>query len=147
MTEPSTLTVYLVEDDDAHAELVTYAIEAVGKPLDIQRFRDGEEAWSHLTQSPSAALPALMLFDINMPRLGGIDLLKRVKSDDKLRQIPVVILTTSSSQHDRQEAFTACTNSYLVKPMSFELLAQMMRCTIEYWTQWNVPCEAFTSPN
>lgn len=86
-----------------------------------------------------------MLVDINMPKLGGLDLLARVKANAFLRSIPAVVLTTSSSDKDRQKAGEVHANSYLVKPMSFEQLSQMMKTTLEYWAKWNIPTLPATS--
>lgn len=138
----NTMRVLLIEDDDAHAELVQYAMESGYPSLEIQRFRDGEDAWQYLSTSDlsdDSERPRLMLVDINMPKLGGLDLLARVKSHSALRSIPAVVLTTSSSEKDRQKAGEVHANSYLVKPMSFEQLSQMMKTTLEYWAKWNLP--------
>ncbi len=140
--ETTPMRVMLIEDDDAHAELVQYAMESGYPSLEIQRFRDGEDAWDYLStqaKNDEAARPRLMLIDINMPRLGGLDLLERMKADPSLQSIPAVVLTTSSSRKDREKAAEVHANSYLVKPMSFELLTQMMQATLEYWAKWNLP--------
>ena len=135
------LHVLLVEDDDDHAELVLYALRQHAPFHSPARVSDGAQALAYLWQQApytEARRPDLMLLDLNLPRLSGLDVLEQVKSDDGLRTIPVVILTTSSSEPDRRYAYARHANSYLVKPASFERFEALVNQLCDYWGRWNL---------
>ena len=82
-------------------------------------------------------LPSVILLDLRMPKVDGLEVLKSIKQDDDLKSIPVVILTTSESERDIETAYTYSVNSYLVKPMDFEEFETMIHDMLTYWLNWN----------
>jgi CheY-like chemotaxis protein len=93
---------------------------------------DGEEALALLDQDRE--LPCLILLDINMPRMNGIETLKRLKACPRLRRIPVVMLTTSKDAGDRLSSFDHCVAGYMVKPVDYERFLELMRVLSLYWS-------------
>ncbi|MEW4526069.1 response regulator [Maioricimonas sp. JC845] len=132
----------LIEDDDDHARLTTRSLEReVGAPC-IDRIRDGESALQYmrsLAANPHAHRPSMILLDLKLPRISGLELLSEIKSTPALRRIPVVVLTTSDAESDRNEAFDRHANAYLVKPLDFEEFRNMLRSVHEFWSRWNRP--------
>ena len=132
----------LVEDDDDHAELIqmTLAESRIGNTFD--RVSDGEEALAYLrregayTDKPQ---PDVVLLDLKLPKVDGHEVLAQIKSDELLRGIPVVVLTTSHSEADRAKAYYNHANSYLVKPVDFDRFQQMVKDLKLYWGVWNQP--------
>lgn len=114
----------LVEDDPAHAELTLRSIEELAPELcEVVLVRDGQAALDHLRRA-GATLPDVVLLDLRMPRMGGLEVLEVVQSDAGLKQIPMVVLTTSDADSDRERALACGASSYLLKPFGeAELLA------------------------
>lgn len=132
------LQILLVEDNDEHAELVTYALEQAEQTSHIERCTNGEAAVEHLRDRLKAgSLPDLVLLDLKLPRLDGLEVLAKVKSDRELRRVPVVMLTTSDAEHDRDAAYANHVNSYLVKPVDYSRFCEMMADLCRYWGRWN----------
>jgi CheY-like chemotaxis protein len=130
----------LVEDDDSHAELVrrNLAKERVENSLD--RVVDGEQAMRYLRQEApfeQAARPDVILLDLKLPKVDGHEVLRTIKSDPDLRPIPVVVLTTSDAEADREQAYALNANSYLVKPIDFEQFRRIVKDLSLYWGVWN----------
>lgn len=128
-----------VEDDRDHAELVNRCLSRHCPGSRIHRVEDGEAALDYLEKRHDGAeRPYLILLDLRLPKMDGIDLLRRVRGTPDLSSIPVVILTTSGSQSDVELAYANHANSYLVKPDDFDVLDEMMKNLGEYWLEWNV---------
>ena len=130
----------LVEDDESHAELVrrNLAKERVENTLD--RVVDGAEALQYLRrQGPfaDASRPDVILLDLKLPKVDGHEVLRIIKADDDLRSIPVVVLTTSDAEADREQAYALNANSYLVKPIDFEQFRRIVKDLSLYWGVWN----------
>ncbi|HIG75524.1 MAG TPA: response regulator [Bacteroidetes bacterium] len=146
LTAPSIrpLHVLLVEDDDDHAELTTLALEAHDERHRVTRARDGAEALDLLFQRgdyADADRPDLVLLDLNLPLVSGLEVLEHVKADEALRALPVVVLTTSDTETDRVRAGRHHANSYLVKPVDFAKFEAMIRELGDYWARWDrLPC-------
>ena len=124
------LSVILVEDDPAHAELTLRSIEELApERCDVVHVLDGQAALDRLRGPLS--LPDLVLLDLRLPRIDGLELLALVQSDAALNKIPMVVLTTSNADSDRQRALASGASSYLVKPFGeSELLVvtRMLGC-------------------
>ncbi len=137
------LKIVLVEDNDDHAELVMRNLEANHVANKIIRFGDGESALNFLFQrgefenNSTAFKPNLILLDLRLPKIDGLEVLKQIKSSDLLRMIPVVILTSSEAEKDIAKAYSNYVNSYLVKPLDFDKFTKMMRELGFYWLAWN----------
>jgi CheY-like chemotaxis protein len=130
MQAKAKLSVMLVEDDPAHAEITLRSIEELApERCDVVHVVDGQDALDRLHSA--ASLPDLVLLDLRLPRMDGLELLARVKSDAELNRIPMVVLTTSDTDADRKRALGCGASSYLVKPFGErELLAvtRMLGC-------------------
>lgn len=124
------LTVLVVDDDDADTLMIGEALETSAVPPTVCRVVDGQEALDFLYRRGThaeAVRPDLVLLDLNMPRVGGREVLARVKSDPELRAIPVVVLTTSNAAADVLGSYGEHANAYVTKPMdldSFEAAVQ-----------------------
>lgn len=134
------LHVLLVEDDDDHAELTEVALEAHDPRHRITRAVDGAQALDFLFargEHVGATRPDIVLLDLHLPRVGGLDVLATVKNDERLREIPVVVLTTSDAESDRARAYRGHANSYLVKPVDYDKFEAMIAELGDYWARWN----------
>ena len=124
------VTILMAEDDDGHALLVQERFEHVGVHNHIIRFRDGQEVWDFLS-GPKSGLEAgrgyLLLLDIRMPGPDGIEVLKRVKSDPRLKTMPVIMLTTTDDPREINLCYELGCNNYLVKPVEFEKFAEVIK--------------------
>ena len=137
-----TLRILLAEDDDAHAELLSHSLKKVEHPVEISRVRDGQEAMDRLHElldDPDGQLPGLILLDVNMPRVNGLDALEAIKTDDRIRHVPTIMLTTSDASADRLRAYDRSANGYLIKPAEYKELRALVTNLVEYWGRWNKP--------
>ena len=138
MTE--TCPILMAEDDLDDRLLVQKAIEKNHIPNPLVAVADGEEMLDYLYRRgrysrAAATHPCLILMDLNMPKMDGREALKILKSDERLKRIPVVILTTSVSPEDLETSYAGGANSYIRKPHSFEELSQTIQCLRQYWLQ------------
>jgi CheY-like chemotaxis protein len=131
-------SILLVEDDEIDAMTVRRAMMEikVTNPLDIAE--DGEQALEYLRNS-EIKLPGLILLDLNIPRMGGIEFLRVVKRDETLKKIPVVVLTTSSEDRDRIDAYDLSVAGYIVKPVNYLNFVEAVRTIDLYWTLCELP--------
>lgn len=137
------ILVMLVEDNIDHAELVIRTLEEHFIANTVRHFLDGQLALDYLFcrgefSNSDTQLPHLILLDLRLPRMDGIDVLKTIKDDAKLKNIPVVVLTTSEAEKDVAKAYYNHANSYLVKPVGFEAFKKLMDDLGFYWLGWNV---------
>ena len=137
------LNILLVEDNQAHAELVMRSFEDHSLSNKIKHVKDGEEALDYLfhqgqySGTDSSTLPHLVLLDLRMPKIDGLEVLKQIREKDETKNLPVVILTTSAAESDAAKAYQYHANSYLVKPMDFEQFSKLMKDLGFYWLAWN----------
>ena len=137
------LVVLLVEDNVDHAELIRRSFEFHRVLNKIHHVMDGEEALDYLfrkgkyTEPESSPIPHLILLDLRLPKIDGLEVLKEIKADKTLQKIPVVTLTTSEADKDLITAYENHTNSYLVKPVDFDKFKQLMDDLGFYWLVWN----------
>jgi CheY-like chemotaxis protein len=124
--------ILLVEDDDIDAMTVRRTLRELGAPNPLDRAIDGERALDFL-RDPTQARPGLILLDLNMPRMNGIEFVAEIKRDPLLRLIPVVVLTTSSEEGDRVAAFSNSVAGYMVKPVDYPQFVQIMGLIRDYW--------------
>jgi CheY-like chemotaxis protein len=135
--------ILLVEDEPAHAEIVRRNFETSRIANRLLHVSDGQEALDYLRREGRHGDPALsprpnlILLDLRLPRVDGLEVLKIVKEDPALRTIPVVVLTTSAAEADMVRAYENHANSYLVKPVDFPQFLDLMETLGYYWLAWN----------
>jgi CheY-like chemotaxis protein len=131
---PSRLFHILAVDDSlADLLLLEEAIKHHGLEVELSKAGDGDEALALLRSGELR--PDLVLLDLNMPRQHGRDVLSEVKGDPALRSIPVIIFSTSSSPHDVAECYALHANSYLVKPVDFDGLGEVVKALDAFWVR------------
>ena len=136
------LNVLVAEDNEDHLELIVFGLKSARSCGRVQTVFDGESALSVLRREGAHAnveRPDLVMLDMHMPKLGGLEVLEAIKSDPQLKHLPVVMLTTSSDEKDRLAAYQRNANSYLVKPFDYEAFREMIACVAQYWGRWNQP--------
>jgi two-component system, chemotaxis family, response regulator Rcp1 len=128
--------ILLVEDSVADAKLVQLALEESGSTSEVLRVEDGADAVVKLDAiaAGDVARPDLVVLDINLPRVGGIDVLRRIKADPDLRTLPVVVFSTSRSDVDVAAAYACGASSYVVKPVDLHRFMDVVRSIESYWT-------------
>lgn len=135
--------VMLIEDNVDHAELVLRTLEDHRIANTVRHFLDGQSALDYLYRRGEFSGPAdtqrphVILLDLRLPRVDGMDVLKTIKEDPELKSIPVVVLTTSEAEKDVARAYYNHANSYLVKPVGFEDFKKLMDDLGFYWLGWN----------
>jgi len=137
------IIILLVEDDLAHAEIVIRNFKDFNMANRLIHVEDGQAALDYLyhrgkfSDPKTSPTPQLVLLDLRLPKVDGLEILKEIKSDRKLHLIPVVILTTSAAESDRLRAYDYHANSYLVKPVDFPRFVELMKSFGYYWLAWN----------
>jgi len=117
--------VAIAEDDEGHAVLIREHLQEAGLPNPILRFKDGQEVLDYF-QDPGLRARHLLLLDINMPRVGGVEVLRRLKADPATRRTPVIMLTTTDDPGEVTVCYDAGCNLYLTKPRSFEAFSETL---------------------
>ena len=137
------IVILLVEDDEAHVEIVRRNFETCRMANQLIRVADGQAALDYLYRrngycDPVASpQPDIILLDLRLPKVDGLEVLKIIKSDASFSRIPVVILTTSKAESDIVKAYDCHANSYLVKPVDFSQFTELMETFGYYWLAWN----------
>lgn len=125
--------ILLLEDDDIDAMCVRRALKALNSNCKLDRAENGERGLEYL-QDHVNKRPDLILLDINMPRMNGIEFLRHVKNNSTLRSIPIVILTTSELDIDCCSAFNLSVAGYMTKPIDYDQFVTIMNTIINYWS-------------
>lgn len=130
--------VLLIEDDSIDAMTVKRAFKDlnIANPLIIAF--NGEEALKYLKNQENKK-PCIMLLDLNMPRMNGFEFMQAVKSDDKLKEIPIVVLTTSKENRDKIESFKLSVAGYMLKRIDYKEFVELIRSICTYWTLSELP--------
>lgn len=137
------LLILLVEDDPAHAEITRRNLEDCDIPNRLRHVADGQEALDYLLRKGRYADPAssprphVILLDLRLPKVEGLEVLRRIKGTPELTAIPVVVLTTSAADRDILGAYASQASSYLVKPVDFEQFGQLLHTFSFYWLELN----------
>jgi two-component system, response regulator len=138
------LHILLVEDNEDHAELVIRCLRDHQVANIIHHVPDGEKALDYLSTRGAYAdaeknpRPNLVLLDLRLPRVDGLDVLNTIKTTPNLQDIPVVVLTSSEAESDIRQSYACHANSYLVKPMDFKVFTRLINDIGFYWLGWNV---------
>ena len=128
--------ILLVEDDRVDAMTVERALKDVHVTNRLDLAQDGEKALEYLKTHEA---PCVILLDLNMPRMNGIEFLQIVKSDSVLKKIPVIVLTTSESDQDRLGSFELSVAGYMIKPVDYKNFLDVVRTIDLYWTLSELP--------
>lgn len=132
------IPILLVEDDAVDAMTVERALTDIRVTNRVHTVSDGLAALEYLRE-PGSERPGIILLDLNMPRMNGIELLKVLKSDESLRKIPVVVLTTSSDDRDRVNSFDLGVAGYMIKPVDYMQFVEVVKTINLYWTISELP--------
>lgn len=131
--------ILLVEDNPSHAEMTVRALRKHNISNHIEVARDGAEAVEFLFSDGygHGGAPRVILLDLKLPKMDGIEVLRRIKGDPRTRGIPVVMLTSSNEDHDLQACYELGVNSYIVKPVDFQQFTDAIRSLGLYWVLLN----------
>lgn len=137
------LVLLLIEDNAAHAEMVMRSFEHHKVSNIVRHVADGQAGLDYLFRQgeyqddEKYPFPHCVLLDLRLPKVDGLEVLRQIKLDDKLRKMPVVILTTSAAEKDVAMAYEFHANSYIVKPMDYDKFEILMNELGYYWMAWN----------
>lgn len=126
----------LVEDNSDEEALAVRALEKCGVPVRLRVARDGAEALAMLS-APDAELPDLVFLDIKLPKIDGIEVLRRLRADARMHSVPIVILTSSLEDHDLAEGYRRGANSYIRKPLDYDRFSEVIKVAARYWLLLN----------
>tara|TARA_Y100000114_G_scaffold11645_1_gene9305 strand:- start:26456 stop:26872 length:417 start_codon:yes stop_codon:yes gene_type:complete len=131
------LKTLLIEDNPADVELLKIAFEQTQINTDIIVKTDGQEAIDYLFElaenQPESEFPSLIFLDLNLPKKSGKEVLRLVKKDEKLRGVPIIVMSTSDFREDVELCYKLYANSYLVKPSDFSMFMEMVGSIKEFW--------------
>ncbi|MBI2779808.1 MAG: response regulator [Gammaproteobacteria bacterium] len=130
--------ILLVEDDQVDVMTVMRALKEIHVTNPVVNLENGEETLNYL-RDPKSEKPCIILLDLNMPIMNGIEFLQVVKHDDQLKRIPVVVLTTSEEQQDKVNSFNLGVAGYMAKPVDYRQFVEVMRTIDAYWTISEMP--------
>lgn len=139
----SGVDILVVEDNPSDAELLSLALKRRKLAYAVEFVRDGQEALDYLHKQNShgnrkmQALPRLVLLDLKLPRLNGLDVLRAVRKDASFNRMPIVMLTSSAIESDVQQCREAGANGYVVKPVDFSEFSDALGTLIDYWLRLN----------
>jgi CheY-like chemotaxis protein len=131
--------ILLVEDDNVDAMTVKRTMKELNVTNELVHLLNGEEALNYLRNKDNHK-PCVILLDLNMPKMNGFEFLKIAKDDAILRQIPVIVLTTSKDEQDKVESFQFCAAGYIVKPTDYKKFVEAMKTIDLYWSLSELPC-------
>lgn len=145
MKPAKTKHVLLVEDSPDDQELARAALEQSGHDCRLSIVSDGAEAVAVVKELCIGNVPDLVLLDVKLPKLTGIEVLQQWRADERLRYTPVVMLSTSHQPGDIRRAYGAGANGYIVKPVDFETFIATLSRVCHYWLKLNQPVEDIRS--
>jgi two-component system response regulator len=143
MTSPGVRSVLLVEDSETDEKLTVRAFKKSGLENELLIVRDGAETLEFLFGTgkyegrDTSDLPALILLDLNLPRVDGLEVLRRIRADERTRFVPVIILTASKEAEDRLRGYQLGANAYVRKPVSFSEFAEAIKTLGTFWLVLN----------
>ena len=135
----NTRAILLVEDNPHDAKLTKRAFAKCNLANDLALARDGQEAIDFLLGTPYQPLPAVVLLDLKLPRIDGLEVLRRIRAAERTRMLPVVILTSSKEQEDLAASYRNGANSYIRKPVDFDRFVETLSQLGLYWLVLNEP--------
>lgn len=147
------LRILLVEDNEDHAEAVKRSFKTHQLLNEIMHIADGESALDYLLRRGRYAdcakdrSPHLLILDLRLPKIDGLEILKVIKQSEELKRLPVIILTSSHAESDVARAYDYHANSYVVKPLDFSKFVLLMKDLGFYWLAWNLNPYAQVRPD
>jgi two-component system response regulator len=130
--------IFLVEDNPDDRDLTIMALKGSNIANEIDIARDGEEALEYF-EDQSRPLPVLVLLDLKLPRIMGLDVLERLRADERTKLVPIVVLTGSSEESDRYQSYAQGVNAYVVKPVEFGAFSEAVKALGLFWLVINEP--------
>jgi CheY-like chemotaxis protein len=126
------VTLLIADDDEGHAELIFEQLRSAGVSNEIIRFRDGQELWDYLmAEGPRTSQDDvrgfLLLLDIVMPKLDGLEILRRIKTDRQWHNLPIIMLTTTNDPREIESSYTLGCSCYITKPMEYEHFTETLK--------------------
>jgi len=137
------IDILLIEDNRNDAELILESLEGLDHGVRVLAINDGAEAVDYIfgavnsSEKRRGRLPKLILLDLKLPKVGGLEILKLIKSDERTMHIPVAIFTSSGESQDRKESYTRGANSYIVKPLDADMFSRYVNDIGAYWLSMN----------
>jgi two-component system, response regulator len=136
------IEIILIEDNASDAKFTIMALKGNNISNNIVHLKDGEEALHYIFENPEFdATPKLILLDLKMPKVDGIEVLRRLKGDERTKMIPVAVFTSSQEDPDVKECYRLGVNSYIVKPVEFDAFAKVISDAGFYWSVINHPAQ------
>ena len=125
--------IFIVDDSPIDIELTTLALQATGLEIVVRSATDGKTALAMLRNG--LGVPALILLDLKMPGMSGIEVLRAIRADDRLRDLPIVVVTSSALESDRTEAIAAGASDYMQKPLALAQFSKDLESIVHRWLQ------------
>lgn len=127
--ENTNVTILIAEDDEGHAELILEQLRSAGVSNEIIYFRDGQELWTYLMDADrrTSNHGFLLLLDIVMPGMDGLEVLRRIKTDKQWHNLPIIMLTTTNDPREIESCYTLGCNCYITKPMEYERFTETLK--------------------
>jgi len=145
MLSQEKMKVLVVEDNPDDIAIIKRAMRKSEMKCDLSFARDGEEAidflWRRKSEYEDAPRPDLILLDLNLPKIDGLEVLEKIKEDDKLKRIPVIVLTVSVAEQDMIRAYDSGAASYMNKPVDSKDFERLIQTVQDYWRIARIPAE------
>lgn len=139
MITPQPCSFFLIEDNAADVDLITRVLKKADKSTQIYLAQDGEDAIEMLNNwSGNIPNPMIVLLDLKLPKIDGLDVLKIIKENSRLKPLPVVVLTSSNQNQDIEKAYLLGANSYVIKAIDFDEFSKAIEMIQKYWSRLNV---------
>lgn len=144
MPNPEVMKVLVVEDNPNDVAIIKRAMRKSDVKCELNFARDGEEALDFLYgqgEFEDAPRPDLILLDLNLPKINGLEVLAKIKEDDRLKRLPVIVLTISEREEDMVKAYNSGAASYMTKPVDSKDFERLIQTVQEYWRIARIPSE------
>ncbi|MCK4907435.1 MAG: response regulator [Spirochaetes bacterium] len=130
--------ILLIEDDKVDAMTMKRALKEINVTNRLEIRNNGEEAFEYLKNNENE-MPCIILLDLNMPKMNGFEFLEKIKDNAAVKQIPVIVLTTSQEEQDRINSFDAGASGYMIKPVDYKQFVEVMKAIDMYWSLSELP--------
>lgn len=127
----------IVEDDQAHVYITRRILEDSKIDINVLNVKDGQEALNFLNAVDQSYKPDLILLDLRIPKIDGLELIKLIRVNESFSRVPLVVLTTSDAPADIEKAYFYGANSYLIKPLDYNEYVKVIESIIDYWVKRN----------